>query len=259
MVAGKGDVGPYRSRPTFTHIRPHTTASARPRPPLPLSHATAYSTQTPHQLRTSQVLFEGTPTYPGPDRLWAVVAKHRATILYIAPTAIRALMSHGEAPVRAHDISSLRILGSVGEPINPEAWRWYHTVVGRGKCVGEGVCVVGHVRDWRGISASWLMGAAGTYRHSEGLRREWCPQPPPPIRAQAAHRRHVVADRDGRRHADVAARRHTSEARRRHEGVLWRRRARRARRRRRDGRRRGGFPRRRQGASGAARRDSVGV
>jgi acetyl-CoA synthetase len=79
------------------------------------------------------VLFEGTPTYPGVDRLWEVVAKHKVTVLYTAPTAIRALMVHGEAPVQKHDLSSLRILGSVGEPINAEAWRWYHTVVGKGK------------------------------------------------------------------------------------------------------------------------------
>ena len=78
-------------------------------------------------------MFEGIPTYPGPDRLWGIVAKHKVTQLYIAPTAIRALMSHGEEPVRKHDLSSLRVLGSVGEPINPEAWRWYHTVVGRGE------------------------------------------------------------------------------------------------------------------------------
>ena len=82
---------------------------------------------------THTLLFEGTPTYPGPDRLWDVVAKHRATTLYTAPTAIRALMVHGDAPVRKHDLSSLRILGSVGEPINPEAWRWYHNVVGGGR------------------------------------------------------------------------------------------------------------------------------
>jgi acetyl-CoA synthetase len=82
---------------------------------------------------THSLLFEGTPTYPGPDRLWEIVEKHRATTLYTAPTAIRALMVHGNDPVNAHDLSSLRILGSVGEPINPEAWRWYHNVVGRGK------------------------------------------------------------------------------------------------------------------------------
>lgn len=82
---------------------------------------------------THTLLFEGTPTYPGPDRLWDVVAKHKATTLYTAPTAIRALMVHGDEHVNKHDLSSLRILGSVGEPINPEAWRWYHKTVGKNK------------------------------------------------------------------------------------------------------------------------------
>jgi len=82
----------------------------------------------------TSLMFEGVPTWPGPDRIWEVVAKHRVTVLYTAPTAIRALMRFGDEPVRAHDRSSLRLLGSVGEPINPEAWRWYHAVCGEGRC-----------------------------------------------------------------------------------------------------------------------------
>ena len=82
----------------------------------------------------TQVFFEGIPTYPDAGRLWEVVAKHGVTILYTAPTAIRALMARGDAFVTAHDRSSLRVLGTVGEPINPEAWRWYHEVVGEGRC-----------------------------------------------------------------------------------------------------------------------------
>ena len=82
----------------------------------------------------TSLMFEGVPTYPGPDRFWRVVAKHRVTTFYTAPTAIRALMRQGEEPVKKHDRSSLRLLGSVGEPINPEAWRWYHEVVGEGRC-----------------------------------------------------------------------------------------------------------------------------
>jgi acyl-coenzyme A synthetase/AMP-(fatty) acid ligase len=69
-----------------------------------------------------------------PSRYWDVVERHRVTQFYTAPTAIRALMRYGSAPVDKHDLSSLRVLGSVGEPINPEAWRWYHSVVGRGRC-----------------------------------------------------------------------------------------------------------------------------
>ncbi len=80
------------------------------------------------------LLFEGVPTWPGPGRLWDVVAKHRVATLYTAPTAIRSLMAFGEVPFAGKDLSSLKVLGSVGEPINEEAWRWYHTHVGGGRC-----------------------------------------------------------------------------------------------------------------------------
>jgi acetyl-CoA synthetase len=74
------------------------------------------------------------PTWPDSSRFWQVVEKHKVNIFYTAPTAIRALMREGEAPVKGCDRSSLRLLGSVGEPINPEAWMWYHEVVGDGRC-----------------------------------------------------------------------------------------------------------------------------
>ena len=80
------------------------------------------------------LMFEGVPTYPDSSRFWQVVEKHRVNIFYTAPTAIRALMREGEAPVKGADRSSLRLPGSVGEPINPEAWMWYHDVVGDGRC-----------------------------------------------------------------------------------------------------------------------------
>ncbi|WP_431283261.1 acetate--CoA ligase [Humitalea sp. 24SJ18S-53] len=80
------------------------------------------------------LMFEGVPSWPDNGRFWEVVAKHKVNIFYTAPTAIRALMRDGEAPVRKHDRSSLRILGSVGEPINPEAWLWYYRTVGDGRC-----------------------------------------------------------------------------------------------------------------------------
>ncbi len=80
------------------------------------------------------VMFEGVPTWPDAGRFWQVCAKHRVNIFYTAPTAIRALMAQGTEPVEKHDLSSLRILGSVGEPINPEAWNWYNEVVGKGNC-----------------------------------------------------------------------------------------------------------------------------
>ncbi|HET6515826.1 MAG TPA: acetate--CoA ligase [Thermodesulfovibrionales bacterium] len=79
------------------------------------------------------LMFEGIPTYPGPDRFWEIVEKHRVTVFYTAPTAIRALMREGEEWAKNHDLSSLRLLGTVGEPINPEAWMWYHTNIGKGK------------------------------------------------------------------------------------------------------------------------------
>lgn len=80
------------------------------------------------------VMFEGVPSYPNASRFWQVVDKHKVTIFYTAPTAIRALMREGEEPVKTSSRKSLRLLGSVGEPINPEAWRWYHSVVGEGRC-----------------------------------------------------------------------------------------------------------------------------
>jgi acetyl-CoA synthetase len=79
-------------------------------------------------------MFESTPLFPDASRYWAMVERHKINIFYTAPTAIRALMKFGTEPVKKHDRSSLRVLGSVGEPINPEAWKWYHEVVGEGKC-----------------------------------------------------------------------------------------------------------------------------
>jgi acetyl-CoA synthetase len=80
------------------------------------------------------LMFEGVPNYPSVSRFWDVIDKHQVTIFYTAPTAIRALMREGEAPVKKTSRSSLRLLGSVGEPINPEAWRWYYEVVGDSRC-----------------------------------------------------------------------------------------------------------------------------
>src|SRR5262249_39901607 len=80
------------------------------------------------------LMFEGVPNYPDSSRFWQVIDKHQVNIFYTAPTAIRALMREGEAPVKKTSRASLRLLGSVGEPINPEAWLWYHRVVGDGRC-----------------------------------------------------------------------------------------------------------------------------
>lgn len=80
------------------------------------------------------VLFESTPTYPDPSRFWRLVEKHKVTQFYTAPTAIRALRRLGDEWVDKCDLSSLRVIGSVGEPINPEAWEWYYKKVGRSQC-----------------------------------------------------------------------------------------------------------------------------
>lgn len=82
----------------------------------------------------TSLMFEGVPNYPDTSRFWNVIDKHKVTIFYTAPTAIRALMREGEEPVKKTSRASLRLLGSVGEPINPEAWRWYYEVVGDSRC-----------------------------------------------------------------------------------------------------------------------------
>ena len=82
----------------------------------------------------TQVIYEGVPNYPGNDRLWSIVEKYGVTIFYTAPTAIRTFMKWGDHEPAKHDMSSLRLLGSVGEPINPEAWMWYRDTIGRGTC-----------------------------------------------------------------------------------------------------------------------------
>ncbi|HOJ15172.1 MAG TPA: acetate--CoA ligase, partial [Deltaproteobacteria bacterium] len=82
----------------------------------------------------TSIMFEGVPSYPGFDRFWDVVEKFKVDIFYTAPTAIRAIAKEGDHWVDKHDLSSIRILGSVGEPLNPEAWRWYYNKIGRGEC-----------------------------------------------------------------------------------------------------------------------------
>jgi acetyl-CoA synthetase len=94
----------------------------------------SYVVYGPLSCAASTVMFEGVPNYPDPGRFWQVCDKHGVTIFYTAPTAIRALMREGEEWVTRHRRATLRLLGSVGEPINPEAWEWYHRVVGEHRC-----------------------------------------------------------------------------------------------------------------------------
>ena len=83
---------------------------------------------------TTGVMYEGTPDFPDKDRWWSIIEKYKATVLYCAPTAIRTFMKWGAQYAESHDMKSLRLLGSVGEPINPEAWIWYHQIIGGGRC-----------------------------------------------------------------------------------------------------------------------------
>ena len=80
------------------------------------------------------LMYEGVPTHPGPDRFWDIIERHRVSVFYTAPTAIRTFIRLGDEHPKKHDLSSLRVLGTVGEPINPEAWMWYHRVIGGGRC-----------------------------------------------------------------------------------------------------------------------------
>lgn len=94
----------------------------------------SYIVYSPLVNGATSFMYEGAPTYPYPDRWWKMVEKYKITILYTAPTAIRGLMRFGESWPNRYDLSSLRLLGSVGEPINPEAWKWYYRVIGNEKC-----------------------------------------------------------------------------------------------------------------------------
>jgi acetyl-CoA synthetase len=94
----------------------------------------SYIVYAPLILGATSFMYEGAPSFPYPNRWWSLVERYGITVLYTAPTAIRGLMRFGEAWPNRHDLSSLRLLGSVGEPINPEAWKWYHTHIGQGRC-----------------------------------------------------------------------------------------------------------------------------
>ena len=94
----------------------------------------SYVVYGPLQCGATILMYEGAPNYPEKDRFWEIVARHGVTVFYTAPTAIRAFMKWGNDYPARHDLSSLRLLGTVGEPINPEAWMWYHEHIGRGRC-----------------------------------------------------------------------------------------------------------------------------
>ncbi len=94
----------------------------------------SYTVYGPLSNGATVVMYEGAPNYPAEDRFWSIIEKYKVTVFYTAPTAIRAFIKWGDRHPNAHDLSSLRLLGSVGEPINPEAWTWYHRVIGGERC-----------------------------------------------------------------------------------------------------------------------------
>ncbi|HXV12037.1 MAG TPA: acetate--CoA ligase, partial [Burkholderiales bacterium] len=94
----------------------------------------SYTTYAPLACGATEIVFEGVPTYPDAGRFWKMIQDHKVTVFYTAPTAIRSLIKAGADLPKKYDLSSLRILGTVGEPINPEAWMWYHETVGGGRC-----------------------------------------------------------------------------------------------------------------------------
>jgi len=94
----------------------------------------SYIVYAPLMMGATSIMYEGAPNYPEPDRWWKIIEKYKVTIIYTAPTAIRLFMKFGDEWPNKHDLSSLRLLGSVGEPINPEAWMWYYNIIGKGRC-----------------------------------------------------------------------------------------------------------------------------
>ena len=111
-----------------------TTTSIGARPMSAGSPATAMSFTVRSPNGATTLMYEGAPNWPEPDRFWQIIEEYGVNILYTAPTAIRAFIRWGDQWVKKHDLSSLRLLGTVGEPINPEAWMWYHEKIGGGRC-----------------------------------------------------------------------------------------------------------------------------
>ena len=94
----------------------------------------SYIVYGPLSAGATTVMYEGAPDFPQPDRFWRLIEKYRINILYTSPTAIRSFVRQGDQWPNEHDMSSLRLLGSVGEPINPAAWEWYYKVIGKERC-----------------------------------------------------------------------------------------------------------------------------
>ncbi len=125
----------------------------------------SYLTYGPLSNGATTLMFEGIPTYPNPDRFWKIIDDYKVTLFYTAPTAIRALMRLGDKWPNKHDLSSLRLLGTVGEPINPEAWMWYHKTIGKERCP---IVDTWWQTETGGIMISTLPGAIATKPSSAG-------------------------------------------------------------------------------------------
>jgi acetyl-CoA synthetase len=129
-----------------------------------------YAVYAPLGLGCTTLLFEGIPSYPGPDRYWQVIEKYRVSVFYTAPTVIRVLMRYGNEPADIHDLTSLRTLGTVGEPLSPDAWNWYHRVIGKGR--------LGVIDTWWQTETGGIMLAPATLAASH---RPGCGRPLPGI------------------------------------------------------------------------------
>ena len=143
----------------------------------------SYMVYGPLAAGATVVMYEGAPNFPENDRFWQIIEKYRVNILYTAPTAIRTFIKWGDAWVKKHDLSSLRLLGTVGEPINPEAWMWYHKVIGGERCPivdtwwqteTGGIMIApdaGRDRDQAGFGDASAARHRGRSRHARGHNR----------------------------------------------------------------------------------------
>lgn len=131
-VHGGYQVGVARTLSWVFNIKPNDIYWCTADPGWITGHS--YIVYGPLMLGLTSIMFEGVPDYPKNDRIWSMIQKYKVTKFYTAPTLIRAMMRYGDEPVKKHNLKSLKILGSVGEPINPEAWKWYYNVVGNKRC-----------------------------------------------------------------------------------------------------------------------------
>ena len=147
----------------------------------------SYTVYGPLAAGATVVMYEGAPNFPENDRFWRIIEKYRVNIFYTAPTAIRTFIKWGDSWVKKHDLSSLRLLGTVGEPINPEAWMWYHKVIGGERCPivdtwwqteTGGIMIApmpGAIADQTGLRDPSASGHRRRGRHARGQTRR--PQP----------------------------------------------------------------------------------